>query len=598
VAGYDRDKSKAIDHFLKFGLNENRPFSRFFDLNYYIANNPDLRAAGLNPTQAFQHFINFGVKEGRRPSIFFDPAYYLANNPDLLAQQLTFKQAFENFQSSGFYQARPASLSFDPTSLAPLVSPPAGVAATSLPDWLQKAAKWKDIPVGGTLTYSFVTTASAFLYQGPGTSIAEVTPQIKNNVREIIQKYGQLINLNLVEVPDSPPNVGRIRIMFSDYPGSQNSSSIAFAPPDSPGDGHGGDIHLNPAIASYLSEGAGSYGYETLLFLVGAALGLNDYTKQRGSSGQSGFNADLTLAKDNNTNTVMTKNFIPVQGDLNTAGEYDGLYASTPMPYDVRALQYLYGARNFNNGDNTYNFTNSDLLQKSTIWDSGGTDTLNFSAWGVLPPNVRFNNFDYYFDMNEGGQNTAEIALPRQSPPFNSATGATYLVAPAGSTSSGSTTATPTSLKTSRYGINIAFGTQIENLVGSEGNDEILGNNLPNNIIGGPGDDKIASGKGPDTIFGGIGADVFVLTPGEGGSTIAAADVIGDFNKAEGDKMGLALGLPFVNLTITQGTGANANNTIIRMISTGEYLATLVGVSASSLNASDFIIADVERFIP
>ncbi|MFB2896124.1 M10 family metallopeptidase [Aerosakkonemataceae cyanobacterium BLCC-F50] len=577
AAGFKPYESRTIEHFLRFGLAENRPFSQFFNLDYYRNNNFDLR--NLTPAQAFRHFIDYGIKEGRRPSVLFDSRYYIANNPDLLAKNLTFEEAFQDFQISGFTAPpRPASIFFDPNTIAPLVT---GSLANP-----NNISKWRDIPLGGTLTYSFVTTASAFLYEGSESGVAEVSPQIKDNVRNIMRQFAETINLNLVEVPDRPPNVGRIRILFSDLPGSQNLSGTSLGPTDSPGNGRNGDIHLNPQVANEFEQGPGSFGYESLLFLVGGALGLTDYGSKRGQTGES-TSPDLPLAKDNNTNTVMTLNFIP--------GEYDGSYASTPMPYDIRTLQYLYGTSTFNSGDTVYNFGNNNLLVKRTIWDAGGIDTLDFSGWGALPENVRVNGLDYYFDMNEGGQNTTQIALPRQSPPSAVATGATYTYTPSGSSGNNGTTST---FRTTSYATRIAFGTEIENLVGSQGNDEILGNNLGNNIIGGPGNDKIAGAKGPDIIYGGAGADTFVFAPGDGGANPSLADFIGDFKKEEGDKIGLALALPFSALTISQGTGANANNTLIRITATGEYLAVLAGVSASSLNASDFISADVQSFIP
>ncbi|HEY9297193.1 MAG TPA: M10 family metallopeptidase C-terminal domain-containing protein, partial [Phormidium sp.] len=155
----------------------------------------------------------------------------------------------------------------------------------------------------------------------------------------------------------------------------------------------------------------------------------------------------------------------------------------------------------------------------------------------------------------------------------------------------------PLSFKTTRYTTRIAFGTQIENLVGSQGNDEILGNNLANNIIGGPGNDIIAGSKGPDIIYGALGADTFVFAAGDGGANPTLADVIPDFRKEEGDKIGLALALPFGALTISQGTGVNANDTLIRITATGEYLAVLAGIPAGLINASDFISADVQSFV-
>ena len=51
-----------------------------FDAAYYLENNPDVAAHGLDPAL---HFAQRGWKEGRRPSPQFDPALYLEQNLDV-----------------------------------------------------------------------------------------------------------------------------------------------------------------------------------------------------------------------------------------------------------------------------------------------------------------------------------------------------------------------------------------------------------------------------------------------------------------------------------------------------------------------------------
>ena len=53
-----------------------------FDPVYYLAHNPDIAAAGVDP---YQHYIQYGWKEGRNPSALFDNRYYLTQNPDVAA---------------------------------------------------------------------------------------------------------------------------------------------------------------------------------------------------------------------------------------------------------------------------------------------------------------------------------------------------------------------------------------------------------------------------------------------------------------------------------------------------------------------------------
>ena len=56
-----------------------------FDAAYYLANNPDVAASGMNP---LQHYLQYGWKEHRDPSAHFSTSWYLAKNPDVAAAGL------------------------------------------------------------------------------------------------------------------------------------------------------------------------------------------------------------------------------------------------------------------------------------------------------------------------------------------------------------------------------------------------------------------------------------------------------------------------------------------------------------------------------
>jgi len=56
------------------------------------------------------------------------------------------------------------------------------------------------------------------------------------------------------------------------------------------------------------------------------------------------------------------------------------------------------------------------------------------------------------------------------------------------------------------------------------------------------------------------------------------------------DYLGLANGLTFEELTITQGSGDNALNTEIRIQENGELLTSLVAVQADTLSFWDFAV--------
>ncbi|MEA5594771.1 hypothetical protein [Rivularia sp. UHCC 0363] len=83
-----------------------------------------------------------------------------------------------------------------------------------------------------------------------------------------------------------------------------------------------------------------------------------------------------------------------------------------------------------------------------------------------------------------------------------------------------------------------------------------------------------------DSLYGASGIDMFVLAPNSG------TDTIYDFVIGE-DYFGLADGLSFEQLTITQGTNDNADNTLIS-VEDNQVIATLVGVQADTLSFWDF----------
>ena len=54
--------------------------SGLFDSHYYLANNPDVGRAGINP---LKHYVQYGALEGRNPSKNFDAAFYIRTYGDV-----------------------------------------------------------------------------------------------------------------------------------------------------------------------------------------------------------------------------------------------------------------------------------------------------------------------------------------------------------------------------------------------------------------------------------------------------------------------------------------------------------------------------------
>ncbi|NEO35074.1 MAG: carbohydrate-binding protein [Moorea sp. SIOASIH] len=112
----------------------------------------------------------------------------------------------------------------------------------------------------------------------------------------------------------------------------------------------------------------------------------------------------------------------------------------------------------------------------------------------------------------------------------------------------------------------------IENMIGSPYDDILIGDGDVNIINGGGGN---------DLLTGGASDDIFVLAPGEGTKTIT------DFVVGE-DWLALSGGLRWEQLTITQGTGSNTNDTWI--INGGEQLALLNRVQATTITSDSFTL--------
>ena len=81
--------------------------SGLFDPDYYLAENPDVAAAGLDPVS---HYAGAGADEARNPNPFFDSAWYLAANADVLEAGLN---PLHHYVSGGAAEGRNAGPDFD-----------------------------------------------------------------------------------------------------------------------------------------------------------------------------------------------------------------------------------------------------------------------------------------------------------------------------------------------------------------------------------------------------------------------------------------------------------------------------------------------------
>ena len=130
-------------------------------------------------------------------------------------------------------------------------------------------------------------------------------------------------------------------------------------------------------------------------------------------------------------------------------------------------------------------------------------------------------------------------------------------------------------------------GFQTDYINGGNGNDEIYAPGGNNTIYGGAGNDLIHSGPGDDLILGGPGNDRMFLGGGKDVVVLQinkGVDRIDNFQVGQ-TTLGLSGGLKFEDLAIAQ----RGNHTLIQFANTGEDLARLNGVQASSIGSSSFV---------
>jgi len=245
-----------------------------------------------------------------------------------------------------------------------------------------------------------------------------------------------------------------------------NSTSIDYALFDSNSAVDGGTIWTNPDFAVTSQLAPGDYGFMTVLYETGHALGL-------------GHPADGVTQLD----TVMAYAAPDGMGVDWWNAEGHWVNPQTPMVDDIAALQAAYGAdATTRTGDTVYGFnstaeqdvfnfaTNPDPVL--TIYDAGGNDTLDLSGYDTAS----------IIDLTPGA--------------MSSANGMTH-------------------------NIGIAFGTTIETAIGGSGDDTIIGTTNDETLIGNAGNDRLVGGGGNDTLTGGEGGDTFVLdVTGNGVATI------------------------------------------------------------------------------
>lgn len=117
-----------------------------------------------------------------------------------------------------------------------------------------------------------------------------------------------------------------------------------------------------------------------------------------------------------------------------------------------------------------------------------------------------------------------------------------------------------------------------DSISGGDGNDSLFGGKGNDQLFGDAGDDFLSGDQGNDTLIGGLGNDRFVLSTGGG------LDIITDFDNTT-DFIQVPANLNIGDILI-QTAGAN---TLLTVKSTGEQLAQLNNVQASSITTANLL---------
>ena len=274
----------------------------------------------------------------------------------------------------------------------------------------------------------------------------------------------------------------------------------------------------------------GGYAFSVILHEFGHAHGLAHPHDDGGGSGVllgvSNFD-DLGIYDLNQSvYTVMSYNDSWVTNPDGptpyTGATVDSGWAGTLSAFDIAALQERYGVHAYNTGNNVYALTDvADDAFYQTIWDTGGTDSIQYS-----------------------GSHDARIDL----------LAATLDYSPTGG-------GVVSFVDDVFGGYTIANGVVIENATGGSGNDVILGNSASNVLIGNGGNDVLMGRGGNDTLNGGNGNDTASYANAAGAVTIN----LGNNSVRGGDgtdtliSIENAVGSAF-NDTITGSSGANRLN--------------------------------------
>lgn len=231
------------------------------------------------------------------------------------------------------------------------------------------------------------------------------------------------------------------------------------------------------------------YSFQTYVHEVGHALGLGHAGNYNDTAR---YPFDATFQNDGWPLSVMSY-FSQEENSFFAGQGFTFNYIVTPMMADIAAITALYGRSTTTRaGDTVYGTDWNSQTGALTLFDSGGIDTIDVSAFA-------------------GGQ-----TINLNPGTFSSVLGETG-------------------------NVGIALGVVIENVIAGAGADRLIGNDAANSLRGGAGNDVLLGGVGGDILIGGTGSDTYEV------------DELSDF-VIEGDEAGSSdIVFAYVNFTLPRG---------------------------------------------
>ena len=343
------------------------------------------------------------------------------------------------------------------------------------------------------ISYSFpglLGTTALFNYTDDVGEIVAIpfSAQQAADTRLALAKISEYINVTFVEVEEVGDAVGTIRFginTITDEEGNYREGIAATGDPPSE-EPRGGDVWFNKWFTNVadFSTGLVRYGEGDN---IGSQTGDGDVTVLYHEIFHTlgiehpGDHPTIPFPEGKNSReySVMAGEFNNTLPTVRIDG-VNYVVASTPMVYDIAAIQYLYGANmTHNSGDTTYSF-DPDTPFIEAIWDAGGNDTLDFSNFSKSNT----------ISLVDGEHSTIGFDAKTNEDVYWTMTD----------------------------NLGIAFNAIIENAIGGSGADTITGNSSANNIQGGAGNDIIDGGSGIDTAIFKDSSTSYTITTNTNGS--------------------------------------------------------------------------------